>query len=435
MHFTASAPGRMDVMGGIADYSGALVLQKAISNRTQVQYYPGQDTVLQASSYIPGEPANLQTVDLNILLPYVLRADYEGLRSYIHHQQIESWILYVAGCFLLAHIEKKAPLVGGQIIIHSDVPLGKGVSSSASLEVAVLKALQLAHQINFQANQLPVMAQRVENWIVGAPCGLMDQLACYYGSQQAILPILCQPDLTKPPVSIPSQIHFVGIDSGERHAIQGASYSDVRAAAFMGMQIILHHLGHNATEVRAHIDANTRNKLPFGAYLANIDVQTWIEKYESLMPESITGKAYLEKYKEHIDPVTQILPEKTYYVKQAAAHPVFEQQRTTLFLQFLQQANLAPPVELEPLLQNMGSLMYEAHQSYTKCGLNSPGTDLLVNLAKEYKHRGIYGAKITGGGSGGTVCFLAYTDEGLRSVQEIHQKYQQSIGKSVIILD
>jgi len=100
---------------------------------------------------------------------------------------------------LLIQKEKGIPFSGADILIHSSVPIGKGVSSSAALEVATLKALGKTFNISFANTELPMLAQRVENLIVGAPCGLMDQLTSYFGEPRKLLPIVCQPDQIKPP--------------------------------------------------------------------------------------------------------------------------------------------------------------------------------------------------------------------------------------------
>jgi L-arabinokinase len=83
----------------------------------------------------------------------------------------------------------------------------------------------------------------------------------------------------------------------------------------------------------------------------------------------------------------------------------------------------------------MGELMVQSHQSYSACGLGTTQTDRLVTLALEKRNQGVYGAKITGGGSGGTVCFLAVGDEGKNAVGAIHRQYQQEVKKSVVMFE
>ena len=81
----------------------------------------------------------------------------------------------------------------------------------------------------------------------------------------------------------------------------------------------------------------------------------------------------------------------------------------------------------------MGSLMYESHASYSACGLGSDGTDRLVDMVRRSgASSGLWGAKITGGGSGGTVAVLGRSDAG-PAVQEIAQRYSAETGHAVCI--
>ena len=86
--------------------------------------------------------------------------------------------------------------------------------------------------------------------------------------------------------------------------------------------------------------------------------------------------------------------------------------------------------ELRPLLERLGGLMFEAHESYSACGLGSSGTDRLVELVREQgPDRGLFGAKITGGGSGGTVAVLGLASTGER-VAEVAARYARETGRA-----
>ena len=96
--------------------------------------------------------------------------------------------------------------------------------------------------------------------------------------------------------------------------------------------------------------------------------------------------------------MTRVEPERSYAVRQPTAHPVYEHYRVRSFAELLTNSAGERRCEL------LGELMYQSHASYSACGLGSEGTDLLVKLVREAgPARGLYGAKITGGGSGGTV--------------------------------
>jgi L-arabinokinase len=409
----------MDVMGGIADYSGSLVLQMPIQENTVVRFTPREDFLYSVQSTVEGECLKAE-IDLRELANET-NLETERIRNFFLTRNLK-WAAYVIGCALLLQKEKGIRLGGGVFHITSTVPIGKGVSSSASLEVATLQALAKAHSISFQGTELAVLAQQVENLLVGAPCGLMDQLACSLGRPGYLLPIICQPDLVETQVPIPEGIYFVGIDSGVKHAVSDDAYGDVRCSAYMGYSIIADSLGIHAPEKWY------RKDLPFGGYLANIPVEQYERQFMRLIPETMLGEAFLKKYGDTIDPVTSVDPAKIYQLPYAVSHPIYENARVTAFRQLL----LAYAKKEEVgILKAMGLLMQQAHVSYSRCGLGSDRTDEIQYLSRTAFSEGIYGAKITGGGSGGTVCLLCKGESGLQSARKLHQfvseKYQQQL--------
>lgn len=107
------------------------------------------------------------------------------------------------------------------------------------------------------------------------------------------------------------------------------------------------------------------------------------------------GADFLERYGGTTDPVTRVEPGRTYTVRVAAAHAVYEHFRVRTFAELLGGA-----VTSEGRRLLLGELMYQSHASYSACGLGSEGTDRLVELVKEAgPARGLHGAKITGGGA------------------------------------
>jgi len=118
----------------------------------------------------------------------------------------------------------------------------------------------------------------------------------------------------------------------------------------------------------------------------------------------LRGAAFLEEYGATTDPVTTVEAARTYAVRQPTAHPIHEHFRVQTFARLLAGDAVANAGLL-------GECMYQSHASYGACGLGSTGTDELVRLARAAgPRRGIYGAKITGGGSGGTVAILGRRD-------------------------
>jgi galactokinase len=411
--FEASAPGRLDVMGGIADYSGSLVLQMPIKESTRVRLKLRTDNQCSIVSTVDGERLHA-SVDYQTLKKKGA-VDYTHAQRFFSTHKDISWTAYVLGCVLVLEHEKQIDFTGADFEIESSVPLGKGVSSSASIEVAVMKALAKAFEINFAGTELPRLAQQAENHVVGAPCGLMDQLASYFGVEHRLIPIICQPDKLLPLITIPSELNFIGIDSGVRHSVGGSSYTDVRCAAFMGYSIIAKYLGvSNAELINARLKS-IRSSLPFSGYLSNISVDEFESKFEKLLPEKISGAEFLSMYESTIDSVTTIDPNVLYSVKACASHPVYENDRVNEFKSILKGADVNPHL--------LGQLMRKSHESYSACGLGSSRTDEIVEEFEKFPS--VTGAKITGGGSGGTVCALALGNEGINDVLRVHSHFSK----------
>jgi galactokinase len=424
--FTASATGRLDVMGGFADYSGSLVLQMPIANSTTVRVTLRDDFQCRVTSQLEDHETLTTTFVIQDLLALPELSTQE-IHNFFQEKEIK-WAAYVVGCTLFLHHQKKIDFRGADFQVQSNVPLGKGVSSSAALEVATMKALTQAFQINLSGTELPTLAQKVENLIVGAPCGLMDQLASYFGLRNHLLPITCQPDLLHTPVSIPPSIRFIGIDSGVRHSVSGASYTDVRTAAFMGYSIIAQSLGVSHQQIQTARQSGQWKSLPYGGYLSNIAPEEFAQKFQVLLPIKISGKDFIKRYQTTTDSVTQVQPEKEYAVLNCTSHPIQENARVRKFKEILEHLDV-DKINFSDL-KEMGQLMVESHQGYTQCGLQSERTDEIVQLAQQAE--GIYGAKITGGGSGGTVCLLTVGEVGYASAKKIHQQLELRYQKKLV---
>jgi L-arabinokinase len=125
--------------------------------------------------------------------------------------------------------------------------------------------------------------------------------------------------------------------------------------------------------------------------------------------------------------VTRIEPEREYAVRAPTAHPIREHFRVRTFAELLGGA----PTERR--LEILGELMAESHASYSDCGLGCRGTDRLVELVREAgPEQGLYGAKITGGGSGGTVAVLGRKGAGA-AVASVARAYTAETGRQPVI--
>jgi L-arabinokinase len=126
----------------------------------------------------------------------------------------EPWAAYVVGVLLVLAHERAVPLRSGlRIVVWSTVPEGKGVSSSAAVEIATMHAAAQALGIALTGRELALLCQRAENRVVGAPCGVMDQMTCVFGEREALLALPVSPRNCSRPCRF-LRIWSSGVDSG-----------------------------------------------------------------------------------------------------------------------------------------------------------------------------------------------------------------------------
>jgi L-arabinokinase len=435
--FVARAPGRLDVMGGIADYSGSLVLQWPIRESTRVAVQRRADRVLHIESS-DASATHIARVPLDLF--DAGRAPYERVRDWFAADRAKHWAAYVAGVFHVLAREERLPLdSGATLVIESDVPQGKGVSSSAAIEAATMEAVLAAWGLHVEPRTRAIRCQQVENLVVGAPCGVMDQMAAICGEAGSLMALLCQPAEFQGTIALPDGLAVWGLDSGIRHAVTGSDYGDVRVGAFMGYRVLadLAGLPVSSGDRPGHVRVEDRR---WDGYLANVSPGTFLE-FEHAIPGSLHGGTFLSRYQGTTDLVTRVDPDKTYAVWKPTAHPIYEHARVMEWEQILTRESGAVRVaaasgaDFDAAAERLGALMYQSHGSYSACGLGSEGTDLLVALAKEAgTAQGIYGAKITGGGSGGTVAILGRRDAGDR-VADIGREYARRTGRTAYLFE
>ena len=425
----ARAPGRLDVMGGIADYSGALVLELPLQTATFVAVQPTTDRCLTVRSLAPlgADVAAEVKIMLDALAPRGKPLEYGDARVLLAGDGRWRWAAYVVGTWVVLARERGLRLArGARILIDSTVPVGKGVSSSAALEVATMYAAAAVYGISLSSGELAKLCQKVENFIVGAPCGIMDQMSAACGERDRLLALLCQPAEIQGQVVLPTGLELWGVDSGIRHQVGGADYGAVRTGAFMGYRIIADQAGLATTvrEGRVQVDDPI-----WRGYLANIVPSEWESRFRSAVPELMDGSVFLQRYGGTTDSVTSVDSARAYAVRQCTAHPIYEHHRVCLFRALLETGAAS---EEQRLL--LGELMYQSHASYSACGLGSSGTDHLVQLVREAgAAAGVYGAKITGGGSGGVVAVLARAGS-RAAVEEIARAYLRLTGRPAMVL-
>src|ERR1051325_2510583 len=216
------APGRLDVMGGIAYYSGARVLELPLACTTTAEVEL-QDARRCDVSSRRGERVDRFSMEMPLAEP-------DQLAAWFRDHPGDRWAGYIVGVVQALHVQ-----TGIRIQVDSNVPEGRGVASSAALEVATACAVAASCAIEIEPEAIALLCQRVENHVVGAPCGIMDQMTSACGKRDRLLQLRCQPGTIEGYAPVPSGYRFYGIDSGISHAVSGADYGTVRTAAFMGL--------------------------------------------------------------------------------------------------------------------------------------------------------------------------------------------------------
>ncbi len=198
----AWAPGRVNLIGDHVDYVGGLVLPLAVDLGTSVDVEPADDTLLRVVSDVEPDPARIE-------LPVADPGRAEP-----------PWARHVAAVAAAVGATR-----GGRMTISTTLPVGAGLSSSASLGVAVALALGAAGG----PLELARLCRRAEQAATGVPCGIMDQLAVVSGVEGAALLIDCR-DLTVEAVPLPDGVVVHAVPSGTTRRLAGSAYADRRAA-------------------------------------------------------------------------------------------------------------------------------------------------------------------------------------------------------------
>ncbi|MEB3203700.1 MAG: galactokinase [Candidatus Sericytochromatia bacterium] len=202
--WVSRAPGRFNIIGEHVDYHGGLVLPVAIDRVVSACLTPGDGDAWEVFATVPGEVSDLGD-------------DAKG------------WARYVRGCLREAR-RRGLPVAGGRMTISGNVPLGGGLSSSAALEMAVLRVLDAAWNWRMGAIELALMAQQIERVEVGVACGAMDQLASALGQRDHALVIDCATLVHRAvALGLEATHAWVILDSGVPRTLAGVGYNQRRA--------------------------------------------------------------------------------------------------------------------------------------------------------------------------------------------------------------
>jgi galactokinase len=346
---TARAPGRVNLIGEHTDYSEGFVLPAAIPRETVVEIARSGDRRVRALSLevTPLEPAS-----------YQLGAE----------KKRNSWVDYLQG--VTAVLRTAGHDLGGfDARITSRVPLGAGLSSSASFEVAVLRALRMLFALPIDDVTIARLGQKVETEFVGAPVGIMDQMAASLADRGSAL-FLDTRSLTFEKIPLPPDADLVVVNSGVTHSHAGGEYRTRRAEC----ESAARQLG-----VRMLRDLT----------LADL-------------------------------PRIEALPAP---ISRRARHVVSENARVLEAVAALRAGDLP----------RLGQLLKTAHASLRDdFQVSVPEIDKLVELADETP--GVFGARLTGGGFGGSIVVLADRTQAATAGASIALRYTEATGRTATVL-
>jgi galactokinase len=342
------APGRVNLIGEHTDYNDGFVMPAAIGFYTWVAAGRREDRMLEAYSDHFDEKTSLS---LDALTGPPRR----------------HWSDLIRG--VAATLQRAGNrLAGANLFIHGEVPLGAGLSSSASVEVATALALTSLSEIVLPRLELVKLCQAAEQEFTGTRCGIMDQFVVSFGVAGHALRLDCR-SLDYQLVPIPTNLSLVVCNSMVRHELAAGEYNRRRADCETGMKILQGYL----PEIQALRDVELAE----------------LEKYKYLLPDTVYRRC---------------------------RHVVTENQRV-----------LAAAEALQSDAKRFGHLMYLSHASLRDdYEVSCKELDLLVDLASS--STGVYGARMTGGGFGGCTVNLLRADCVDSFKAHIAQKYKEKTG-------
>jgi galactokinase len=221
-HF--QAPGRVNLIGEHTDYNDGFVLPCAIDYQTLVAATPRADKTVRV-----------------VAVDYNNEQDEFSLSSPIKSHQTQLWSNYVRG--VIKHLQLRGhDFNGADIAITGNVPQGAGLSSSASLEVAIGESFRLLYNLSLTKAQVALNGQAAENQFVGCNCGIMDQMVSSCGSKLNALLLDCR-SLETDLISMPEDLAVMIINSNVKRGLVDSEYNTRReqcekAASLLGIRAL-----------------------------------------------------------------------------------------------------------------------------------------------------------------------------------------------------
>lgn len=393
--YEGRSPGRLDVLGGVAEFSGSLVLQMPTRSETVVRVRELDAPEIRIR--FAGRDDALLSLEAWI---QILRTSHSGkeIGRALQLRGLPSWMQEPMACLWVLAVDKGwIPHTGLEFEITMEVPSNGGLGSRVSLEVATLRALEALSGIPLEGVERAVLVHKASAEFVGVPCCLADSLVCDHGQRGFLLPVLCRPGLMQRQVPIPQGLLVVGWPCGVKHAIAANPPVRVRTAAFMGRTLMERATGRAV--------ACTSDFTPME-----------YREHQDHLPVAIKGEEYLDAWGGNDASAPRVDPETVYPVRAATQFAIEENDRAARAVASMQRYHLEKD---ESLLWETGGHLYASHAAYGAMGLGCAETDLMVDYLQQMPlSRGIYGARVSGTGLGGTVVVML-KESALRYLEEL----------------
>ncbi len=273
------APGRVDLMGSHTDYNDGHVLTMTVDRDTWIAVRRRDDRrVAIASLNLPG------TADFSL--------------AAIERDPDVPWTDYVRGAARVLQ-EDGTDLAGFDALLHSSVPFGSGLSSSAAIEIATLLAFDAVGGSHHEPLELAILGQRVENEFVGVSCGILDQYTSVLGTAGHALLLDCRA-LRSRPVAIAADLAVVICDTRAPRQLAGSEYDERRAQCEAGAA----HIAASTAEAAATKTAGT----PAITALRDVSLELF-EAHEAELPAVVARRCrfILEEDRRALD-LAEVLP-------------------------------------------------------------------------------------------------------------------------------
>ncbi|RME36942.1 MAG: hypothetical protein D6788_10530 [Planctomycetota bacterium] len=418
------APGRLDVLGGAADFAGATTVSVPLDTHVAVALQPTGDddaVTIRSSRSCHWDGIAPVRVPLSELREMVAQeadaADEEADRRPL-------WVRGCLGALVegVRHGVFPPPESGLCLTTGSTFPAELDCGQWAALVSAVLAAVLAIQRKKADVRSLAEICRNVERrWLRRRGC-LTDALTALSGRPRAVSVLDGETRMWEPGPVLDNGVMLIGIDCGFVREDAELRYRRARTAAQMGAEL-----------VRRIIEHEAGDGFRWEGPLCTISPTEYVERFRDRLPTRLQGRDFLDRFDPPDDPFAHVEPDVIYRVRSRTEHPIYEHRRALEFVEMLRRGLDGD----EEGLRNAGELMYVSHWSCgQRCGLGCPEVDRLVKLLRtQGAGRGIYGARISGCGCGGVVTVLLRDGQSAWSaVRQVIEAYTADTGRQARIL-